>query len=186
MKPWALLAPACALSFACGATVSEKDDTTTDPSFECWRGQNLCEWQTVQGEIEKTATWHKHDQAVSFLRTPTEISQLLESETGGAPCLLFDTIADVAPGALVSLVLDFGDDGSPEVEQQIPVLRWKSVQFVVRAPGSYERVRLSVIKHGSGRAVLALMRVVPERNCGGQALTSVRSDSSLTPNASSE
>jgi hypothetical protein len=181
-----LLVPACVVSFACGAYGSSKDDSTADPSFECWREQHLCDWQTVQGEIEKTPTWHERDLGVSFLQTPTEISQLLESDTGGAPCLLFDTIADVAPEALMSLVLDFNDDGSPEIEQQISALRWKSVPFLLRAPDNYDRVRLSVIKRGSGHAVLAQMRVVPQSNCGGQALRRARDDTSLTPSASSE
>jgi hypothetical protein len=41
------------------------------------------------------------------------------------------------------------------------------VPFPVRAPVAYEGLRLTVIKRGEGRAVLALMRIIPQHNCSG-------------------
>lgn len=161
---------ACAIGVACGDD-GAKSDEAIDPSFEHWCDQHLCDWQTLQGAIAKTRTWHAQDLAVSFLETPTEITQLLEGEQGISTCLLFDTIADVAPEAQMSVVLDFNDDGVPDVTQQIPVLPWKSVPIVVRTPLAYRGLRVSVVKRGTGRAVLAQMRVAPQANCAAEALT---------------
>jgi hypothetical protein len=161
---------ALAVLVAWGCADAGKDSEALDPSFDNWCDRNLCDWTTRQGQIAKVSTWHESDLGVSFVETPTEISQLLKLNAERAPCLLFDTIADVAPEADVSILIDFNDDGIPDDEQQVAVLRWKSVPFSVRAPVAYENVRVSVIKRGEGRAVLALMRVVSQSNCSSSPL----------------
>jgi hypothetical protein len=197
------LSLACLLGAAC-STGSEDSEATIDPSFDRWCDQHLCDWQTVQGSIEQAATWHQRDWAVNFLQTPTQISQRLAFTNESASCLAFDTIADVAHEARLSVELDFNDDGVADIEQQIPALSWKSVPFSVRTPVAYDGVRVNVIKRGTGRAILAQMRVVAQSDCTGQPLTlrvgsSCGSDevcssrhceqghcTSLTPGASSE
>jgi hypothetical protein len=143
----------------------------SNPSFDEWCDQHLCEWETRQGAIAQVATWHQKDLAVSFEETPTEISQLLEHKQEGSLCFLFDTIADAAPGAEMSVVLDFNDDGFADLEQRISTLRWKSVPFPVRTPVAYDGLRLSIVKKGTGRAVLAQMRVAVQPECSGSPLT---------------
>jgi hypothetical protein len=153
------------------ATQGNDGAAVADPSFEHWCDSHLCDWRTDEGSYERTGTWHKKDLAVSFLDTPTTISQLLKLDGENAPCILFDTIADVVLEAQVSLALDFNDDGIPDIEQQIAVLHWQPVPFVVRAPVAYDGVRVSVTKNGTGRAVLAQMRVVVQPHCSGNPLT---------------
>lgn len=148
-----------------------ENDALIDPSFDDWCERNLCDWTTRQGRIEPATTWHVSDLGVSFVETPTEISQLLEKEVEVGGCLLFDTIADVAPEADVSILLDFNDDGFQEEEQRITGVRWRSVTFPVRTPVAYQGLRVSVIKRGAGRAILALMRIIPQSNCTSAALT---------------
>jgi hypothetical protein len=160
---------ALAVLVAWGCSDMGSEGSSLDPSFDNWCDRNLCDWTTRQGQIAKVSTWHESDLGVSFVETPTEISQLLKLNAEHAPCLLFDTIADVVPEADVSILIDFNDDGVDE-EQQVSVLRWKSVPFPVRAPVAYESVRVSVIKRGEGRAVLALMRVVSQSNCTSSPL----------------
>lgn len=156
---------AALLALGCGASDEASSDFTSNPSFDDWCDRNLCDWTTTRGRIEQASTWHDEDLGVSFVETPTEISQLLDLSAERATCLLFDTIADVVPSAEVSILMDFNDDGIQDDEQKIPAVRWKSVQFVVRTPVAYEGMRLNVIKRGEGRAVLALMRVVSQSNC---------------------
>jgi hypothetical protein len=160
-----------AVLVALGCADEGEKDALSNPSFDDWCDRNLCDWKTSQGRIEQARTWHTQDLAVSFVETPTEISQLLKFTAASGPCLEFDTIADVAPEAEVSILVDFNDDGFQDYEQQVSVLRWRSVPFVVRAPIAYDGVRLSVIKRGEGRAILALMRVVPRSSCSSAPLT---------------
>lgn len=161
----------CTLLLACAAGDDEKSDSPANPSFDDWCERNLCDWMTRQGRIEPAATWHAHDLGVSLIETPTEISQLLEKPVEEGGCLLLDTVADVAPEADVSILLDFNDDGFVEKQQAISAVRWRSVQFPVRTPVAYQGLRVSVVKRGKGRAVLALMRIVRQSQCESAALT---------------
>jgi hypothetical protein len=163
---------ACALICACAnGDDAAGSDFPANPSLDLWCDEHLCDWETRQGAIARVGTWHEGDLAVSFERTPTEITQLLESKHEESVCFLFDTIADAPAEARMSLVLDFNDDGIPDITQQFSALRWRSVPFPVRTPVAYDSLRLSVIKEGTGRAVLAQMRVVPQRDCSGRPLT---------------
>ncbi|MFT3925939.1 MAG: hypothetical protein QM778_25575 [Myxococcales bacterium] len=93
------------------------------------------------------------------------------SEVDPVKCMRFDLIADAEPEAQLSLVLDFNDDGYEEFDQLIPDVRWKSLQFVVRPPTDYRSLRYILRKKGSGRAVIAQLRVVEEtEGCDGPAL----------------
>ena len=138
---------------------------TNDWSFENWCEGSLCEW-TSQGGVRKADTWHSEDLAVAFLTPGSSVSQLLNSNA--AHCFLFDTITDVQPQAQLTLLLDFNDDGTPDFEQQLAGVNWKSVLIVVPAPVEYQNVRFTVVKKGEGRAVLAQLRAVSRGDCGGE------------------
>jgi hypothetical protein len=149
---------------------ADDEAMASDPSFDNWCDKHLCDWLTEQGNIAQTSTWHSKDLAVSFLATPTKISQRLELKSDSARCLLFETIADVATEAQVALELDYNNDGIVDDHQQISALRWKSVPFVLNTPLAYDGLTLSVVKRGTGRAVLAQMRIVPRLECPGNPL----------------
>jgi hypothetical protein len=127
-----------------------------NPSFDRWCGEELCDWETTEGKIERTSSWHKKDYAVAFEETPTEITQLVQSGGGGG-CVRFDVIADVQAEAELKLFVNFGDNGSAVVEQMVAASNWAPTSFLVREPSSYKRVRYTLRKIGRGRAVLAQM-----------------------------
>ncbi len=159
------------VALGCASEDAKDGLSPANPGFDDWCERNLCDWTTTQGRIEPARTWHANDLGVSLIETPTEISQLLEKSVEDSGCLLFDTIADVAPEAEVSIMLDFNDDGFVEREQTFSGVRWRSVTFPVRTPVAYQGLRVSIIKRGQGRAVLALMRVVAQSNCTSAPLT---------------
>jgi hypothetical protein len=165
----ALLLLASTLSIACADGADDRA-AAENPSFDVWCDKHLCDWSTESGAIAQTSTWHKQDLAVSLLDTGTKISQKLKLSSDSAKCILFDTIADVAPLAQVALELDYNNDGIIDDSQQIPALRWTSVPVVLNTPLAYDGLTLSVVKGGNGRAVLAQMRIVPQLDCSGDPL----------------
>lgn len=167
----ALLASAGLALLACGDDDGGQNDTTANPSFDNWGcNRKLCDWKTLDGSIDKTSTWHKLDLAVSLLESNTLISQVLDLNEKKAPCIVFDTLSDVGEEAFVSIRLDFNDDGIVDTTQQVSPLRWQSLPWVVRAPVAYDSMRLSILKEGEGRAVLAQMRMVVRSECPGEPL----------------
>lgn len=130
------------------------EDLIKNPSFDRWCGDALCDWETVQGKVEQTSTWHKKDYAIDFVETPTEITQLVKS-SGGYGCIRFDLIADVDPRAELKLLVDFGDNGENIITQLVPSVRWESTSFYIHEPSSYKSVRYTLLKSGEGKAVLA-------------------------------
>jgi hypothetical protein len=142
-----------------------------NPSFDHWGCENsLCDWNT-SGSIEQTSTWHKHDLAVAFLEENAQIWQHIEIDEDNGSCIVFDTIADVAPEALVYLHVDFNDDGVRDLRQQITGSGWQSKPFVARTPVAYDGLRLSIVKEGTGHAVLAQIRLLARFNCAGAPFT---------------
>src|SRR4051812_606928 len=81
-----------------------------NPSFDRWCGEDLCDWTTEAGKIERVGSWHKKDYAVSFLEPDTRISQL-STDTVPNGCIRFEMIADVDPLARLTLEIDYQDDG---------------------------------------------------------------------------
>ena len=47
-----------------------------NPSFDHWCGDDLCDWETVSGKIERVGSWHERDYAVSFVEQGTRITQV--------------------------------------------------------------------------------------------------------------
>jgi hypothetical protein len=152
-----------------------EEDIIENASFDRWCGTSLCSWTTDRGRIERVPSWHREDYAVSFVKTPTRISQLSNAEP--VACLHFDMMADVAAEAGMVMKLDFNDDGIIEFDQEIPAVRWQSVKFVVRAPESYVNARFIVEKLGKGRAVLGQVAVRAESDCEGPRIELVNGSS---------
>jgi hypothetical protein len=135
-----------------------------DPSFDVWCGGDLCKWQTDQGRIERVGTWNRDDYGVSFVATPTQISQ--RQEKAPIHCMLIETVADVAASARVRVKIDYGDDGLIEFDQLVAEARWAKLRFEVPPPEEPGLpVRYILRKEGRGRAVLAHVRVSSSPNC---------------------
>lgn len=155
--PLALLVAAC------------EDDLVEDATFRLWCGDDrLCAWNVDAGHIERVGTWHRRDPGVEFVDTPTILSQLVEK--GGVRCLTFTTIADVAPSAQMTVGVDFDDDGVVDHEQPIVGTGFANVETEVSAPLRYDSFRILLTKKGTGRAVLAQMRVQSKGSCAAPPL----------------
>jgi len=137
-----------AACLACGGGLID------DPTFDLWCGDTLCSPWEATGNVTRVGTWHRSDHGVS-LGDGAVLSQL--SSHSSVSCIAIDVIADVTASARVSLEMDFDDDGEVEFEQQIPESRWAKLRFTTPTPGAgyYRKVRFSLRKAGTGRAVLA-------------------------------
>lgn len=140
-----------------------EDDLVEDATFRMWCGDDrLCAWNLDTGHIRRAPTWHKNDPGVELLDTPTAISQVVDKS---AKCLAFTTIADVDPSAQVTVAIDFDDDGSIDYEQPIVAVGFRSVKTQVTAPVRYDGFRIVITKKGTGRAVLAQIRIQSSGEC---------------------
>jgi hypothetical protein len=149
------LAIAVAVALGC-------DDVVKDATFRTWCGENLCEWTTEQGSIRRAPTWHRRDFGVELVDTPTVLSQTSDR----APrCFEFTTVADVEASAQVTIGLDFDADGTIDHEQAVAATSFREAKTVVTAPLAYARTRFVITKRGTGRAVLAQMRVRGTEDC---------------------
>jgi hypothetical protein len=145
------------LALVAGVGIAACDDVLNDPTFRMWCGENLCQWKTEKGRIQKAPTWHRSDFGVELVETPTAISQ---DVTGRSPgCLEITMVADVDPSAQVTVSVDFNRDGSAEFEAPIAATNWRESKTQVTAPRVYDGLRFTISKKGTGRAVLAQMRV---------------------------
>jgi hypothetical protein len=149
----------------CGA--ADSSAIVDNSSFDRRCVETLCDWEEA-GSVIATRTWHRQDLAVSFESQGAEISQLVEQP--GFGCFLFDTIAEVDVLARLTLYVDF-DDGSRQTQQLVPA-GWRSVSFTFVTPPSYQSVRFTVRKEGTGKAVLAQLRVVGLSSCEAGAFSS--------------
>jgi len=137
-----------------------------DPTFRQWCGDRLCSWALEAGAVRRAPTWHEEDYGVEFTATPTVISQVVDQNPS---CLLFTTVADVDPRAQVTVEIDFNDDGSTDYTWAVPSASWRQVQTLVTAPLGYSGFKFTIRKSGSGRAVLAQMRVQSTKGCDKRA-----------------
>jgi hypothetical protein len=149
---------ACALAIA-----GCDEDLIDDATFRLWCGESLCSWKLDQGHVRQAPTWHKNDFGVELVDTPTTISQELKNN---AKCMTFTTIADVDPNAQVSVGLDFNGDGKIDYDQPIAAVGFREVKTQVTAPRSSGKLpRIFITKRGTGRAVLAQIRLQGNSNC---------------------
>lgn len=152
-----LVLPIAALVAACD------DDLLEDATFRMWCGDDrLCAWNLDTGHIRRAPTWHKNDPGVELVDTPTAISQVVDKTSR---CLKFTTIADVDASAQVTVAIDFDDDGSIDYEQPIAAVGFRAVSTEVTAPIRYTGFRVVITKKGTGRAVLAQIRIQSGSDC---------------------
>ncbi|MBX3221952.1 MAG: hypothetical protein KF795_15655 [Labilithrix sp.] len=143
------------------------DDLLDDATFRLWCGESLCSWQLDTGRVRQAPTWHKNDHGVELVDTPTVISQDLKK---AARCLVFSTIADVAPSAQVTVGIDFTGDGVADYEERVAATGFREVKTQVTAPRTNHLPRIFISKTGTGRAVLAQMRLRVGDDCSAPPL----------------
>ncbi len=154
---------------ALGAACSDDGDTLENPSFDRWCDAGPCGWQVDEGVIRPTGTWHAEDKGVSFVSEQAQLSQLVQ--TSSVRCFQFDLLADVEVEARLVLRLNFNDDTTIDLEQQVPEVRWQRWPFIVAAPVDYNGVRFILRKLGEGRALVGQLSVERVNNCSGEPLT---------------
>jgi len=169
-KLWALL-----FLSGCAAT-----DALDNGEFYRWCGNSPCSWTTDVGEVSRVSTWHAHDYGVSFDTTPSQISQL--ARAGYRRCTSVTMVADVDPAAGLTLVIDDGDDGEPELSQLIVGEHYTRVEFVLRSAPRSDTVRYLIRKTGTGKARLASLVVLDDDRCASQTVP--RSDGEPCTSAS--
>lgn len=138
-------------------------DIAQDPTFRDWCGDVLCAWHRDEGTVEPVPTWNEHDLGVSFVDTPTQISQVTTESS--ASCLLFTSVADIDPAAQMSIAVDFNSDGSFESTSIIGSTQWQRVQTAITAPAAYQGITFVIRKTGTGTAILAEMRIQSSSQC---------------------
>jgi hypothetical protein len=169
LRPWSDKMLALA-TFGVGMSALGGDcdgDIVQDPTFRDWCGASLCAWHLDKGTIVPVATWSAEDLGVGFEDTPTIISQTTTESQ--AQCLLFTTVADLAPSADLTLSVDFNSDGSIEYTGLLGATQWNKVEQEITAPAAYQGITFYVAKKGSGTAILAEMRVQSTTGCTAPA-----------------
>ena len=134
-----------------------------DPTFRDWCGDTLCSWTLDSGSIKRVPTWSNYDFGVSFVDTPTQITQV--TGESAATCLLFTSVADIAPEAQMRLLVDFDNDGTIDSDQPLVSANWHKVQNEITAPAAYRGITFHIRKDGTGTAALAEMRVESTTGC---------------------
>ena len=151
-------------SFLLLVSCLDKDLSQGGPDlFDLWCGDVMCNWEVVEGEIERVPTWHERDLGVELVDFPVEIEQI--NPAADYHCILFELVADVQASSRVSLGLDFWDDGVVEYRESVPESNWRPLALLVPAPTSYQGFRFFLRKEGEGRAVLAQFRATESQEC---------------------
>ena len=138
-------------------------DIVQDATFRDWCGDTLCAWTLGKGSISRVPTWDANDLGVSFDQTPTIISQATSENQ--ATCLLFTSVANIDAQAMMTLGVDFNNDGSIESTTTISATQWQKVQAEITAPAAYQGINFIITKGGTGTAVLAEMRIQKTTGC---------------------
>ena len=144
-------------------------DIVQDPTFRDWCGDSLCAWHLDAGSVQPVPTWNADDFGVSFVDTPTQISQVTTESS--ATCILFTSVANIDPAADMTIGVDFNNDGSVEFTGQLGATQWQQVQTEITAPAAYQGITFVLRKGGSGTAVLAEMRIQSSTGCSAAPVT---------------
>jgi hypothetical protein len=147
---------AAVIAMACAADAA-LEPAPANPGFEPCEPATLCDWAVV-GDVASVETWHSQDHGVELLGAPVTLSQSIDPFPAEA-CVRFDLIADLAASANVVLELDFGDDGQPEYADVLPASDWALLTYQHAVPAGAQRLRVAIVKHASGRAVLARLEL---------------------------
>ncbi len=144
-------------------------DIVNDPTFRDWCGTSLCSWTVDVGQIAPVPTWNADDLGVSFVASPTQISQV--TSESDATCILFTTVADIDPNAQMTLLVDFDNDGTIDFTAPLGATEWEKVQSEITAPAGYNGITFHIRKEGKGTAILAEMRIQSTTGCTAPAVT---------------
>jgi len=144
-------------------------DIVQDPTFRDWCGDSLCAWHLDAGNIQPVPTWNADDLGVSFVETPTQISQVTTESS--ATCVLFTSVANIDPAADLTIAVDFNSDGSFEFTGQLGATQWQKVETEITAPAAYQGITFVLRKGGTGPAVLAEMRIQSSTGCTAAPVT---------------
>ncbi len=155
---------ACALALGASMVGGDCDgDIAQDPTFRDWCGATLCAWKLEAGQIRPAPTWNANDLGVSFVATPTAISQATTESS--AKCILFTSVANIDPAAGMTLAVDFDSDGSAEYTAPLGSAQWSRVQTEITAPAAYQGITFTIRKAGTGTAILAEVRIQETTGC---------------------
>jgi hypothetical protein len=146
--------------FVIAAAVSQMGATDcgnalSDPGFDLWCGDQMCDWKIERGSVTRVATWSEGDPGVELDGDDVAIEQLSPVDSGDGNCLEFDLIADVSLDAQVVLNIDVFGDGSVERTETIATTSWAPQAFKLPIQGTFRGIRFEIVKTGPGHAVLA-------------------------------
>lgn len=142
-----------------------------DPGFDLWCGKQLCSWKARQGSVERVATWHRADYGVELVGDPVVLTQLSKDSSTESKCYLFELLARYDEGVTITISMDFLDDGSVEYSHPLTTNNFEPARYHVSTPRWYRGVRFTVKKTGSGKAVLAHVRVTTSKDgCSAEPL----------------
>ena len=135
-------------------------DVLEDIGFQQWDGDQLLQWDIVEGEVRRIGTWHKHDYAVELVGASVVLTQVSDPEDTGPieGNLRIELVADIDEAVDVTLEVDTDDDGNPELVEAVTQRDFAFVEWGVYAEGG--PVRVTITKEGAGRAVLSQLRVI--------------------------
>ena len=147
--------------------VTQCGEVTTDPGFDLWCGDKLCDWKIERGNVARVPTWNSEgDPGVELVGDDVAIEQLTPVDNIDGTCMEFHLIANVALDAQVNLDVDVDGDGSLEQVEQIPTSSWQPLTFLIAIQPPFAGVRFELAKKGSGDAVLAQIQVKISDACG--------------------
>ncbi|HEY6560373.1 MAG TPA: dickkopf-related protein [Polyangiaceae bacterium] len=126
------------------------DELVSDPTFDTWCGDQLCDWQVETGSVSRAKTWHSGDDGVELVGSPVSLSQQLRTSSGE---MTLRIAADLDASANVAIEIDLGDDGALDYSNVIPAgPPWSVQSMTIDLPRSDRRTRLRIHKRGSGKA----------------------------------
>jgi len=133
-------------------------DVIDDAGFQLWCGVELCEWELLEGEIERVSTWHERDYAVSLVSYPVVLAQEAKRVESS---LCIAVTSRIEPRAMVYVELDADGDGRIDWSVLVPpsdAFRYSSWD----APTLGDDGVVYVRKVGNGEAVIARLRASEE------------------------
>lgn len=138
----------------------------------------LCGWETKQGSLVSSASWHEHQRAVELAEVPTRITRKI-SGTPNVPCLTLNFLAEVESDALLEIQLDYNDDGTIDTRSFVPALRWRTTSVPLRTPSEYRSLRVTLERQGAGHVRIASLRLKSDRTACVEKTPTALADGAL-------
>jgi hypothetical protein len=143
----------------------------------------LCGWETRQGAVTPSSSWHEHQRAVLLEGTPAEISKRYPF-LKNIDCLSFGFLADIASDAQLTVELDFNDDGRVDTSAAVPAVRWRRFELGLRAPPEFGALRITLRKQGPGQVRIASLVIDSKlESCSTVAPTRLGDDATCSTDA---